>query len=110
MKNTTSLLLPGNRILPSWSFPLLLTLAVLCSPPSCVMAADLAPSGPRLESVTQAGLEPDGMQTGCLSIRSADCFGYSLSSPIRWAMSNQRRMFQVVTVAMCLALWIMMRR
>ena len=34
----------------------------------------------------------------------------SLWTPIEWAMGNQRRMLQVATVGMCLALYIIMWR
>ncbi len=33
-----------------------------------------------------------------------------LYKPVEWALGSQRRMLQVATIGMCLALWIMMKK
>lgn len=78
-----------------WSLALLLCLT-FSSPAPAQVTPPLPP--PPVATVLQTPPAPllDGMRW--------------LWGPVEWALGNQRRMLQVATVGVCLALWIMMRK
>jgi hypothetical protein len=89
----------GRRALARAGLPALALLFCLTFlPPAPARAAGPAPVAP---AATARQRPPEVVAAGSMRW---------LWGPVEWALGNQRRMLQVATVGVCLALWIMMRK